>query len=164
MRPLLNVSAICTSRSLVSAIFRLVSSLLMTSSPSSLKSRSTSNNAHRLIISSRISPTLPARRPLSCSSEARCALLLVEAINDATASARERSIFPFRNARRVNSPGSACRQPASRMAPKTFCVTSTPPWQLISTESSPVYECGPRKTVASTSSISSPCGEAIRPW
>ena len=42
-----------------------------------------------------------------------CAARDVEAITSATASAWLRSIFPFRKARSVNSPGRAMRQPAS---------------------------------------------------
>jgi len=43
-----------------------------------------------------------------------------------------------RAARSVNSPGRAARAPAWRHASQTLAVTSTPPWQLISTTSSPV--------------------------
>ena len=55
-----------------------------------------------------------------------------------TASASERSIRPFKNALFVNSPGSAGAAPALNTASKTFFMTTTPPWQLISTTSSAV--------------------------
>ena len=56
-----------------------------------------------------------------------------------TASACDKSIRPFKNARFVNSPGSAGRAPCLITVSRTFFMTVTPPWQLISTTSSLVY-------------------------
>ena len=55
-----------------------------------------------------------------------------------TASACERSILPFKNARRVNSPGPAGTPPASESAASTRRTTVMPPWQCSSSISSPV--------------------------
>ena len=75
-----------------------------------------------------------------------------------TASACARSIFPFKNARRVNSPGAAETAPAAKTACKTAFKTNNPPWQESSTTSSPVKLCGAAKTVATHSSRRSPSG------
>src|SRR5258706_1255176 len=63
-----------------------------------------------------------------------------------------RSRLPLRNARSVNSPGSASRAPAAIARPSTACSTTGLPWPVISTTCSPVYECGAGKNVATTSS------------
>ena len=55
-----------------------------------------------------------------------------------TASAWDRSILPFRNALFVNSPGSAGRAPYFITVSSTRFMARTPPWQSISTVSSPV--------------------------
>ena len=69
-----------------------------------------------------------------------------------TASACTRSRRPRRKARNVNSPGSASRAPAE-VAAATICLRITGlPCPLISMTSSPVYERGPGKYVASTRS------------
>ena len=77
-----------------------------------------------------------------------------------TASACARSILPFKNARRVNSPGAAETAPAAKTACKTAFKTNNPPWQESSTTSSPVKLCGAAKTVATHSSRRSPSGAA----
>ena len=63
---------------------------------------------------------------------------------------------PLRKARWVNSPGSAARAPASMSHSRRRCRMKVEPWQDSSTVSSPVNECGARKTVATASSSSSP--------
>ena len=69
-------------------------------------------------------------------------------IRSRTASAWERSRRPFRKARFVNSPRSAGRAPARTTSARTVRRISGPPWQLISSVSSPVYEWGPfRKAI-----------------
>ena len=55
-----------------------------------------------------------------------------------TASASERSIFPFRKARFVNSPGSAGRTPVRLNRSKRRATVRLPPWQESSSMSSPV--------------------------
>ena len=74
-------------------------------------------------------------------------------ITSITASAWERSIFPFKNARLVNSPGSAGLAPFLITVSRTFLTTNVPPWQLISTVSSPVKVLGALITLTRTSSI-----------
>ena len=60
---------------------------------------------------------------------------------------------PFKNARIVNSPGSAMRAPLAN-ASSTMCRNTTgDPCAEISTTSSAVYECGFAKYVTTTSSI-----------
>jgi len=54
------------------------------------------------------------------------------------ASASVSESLPFRNARRVNSPAAAGSAPAANAAESTIFVIKKPPWQLISTVSSPV--------------------------
>ncbi len=51
----------------------------------------------------------------------RCDAAVEDDITSATASACARSIFPFRKALRVNSPGSAKRAPAFRSRPMSSC-------------------------------------------
>ena len=80
-------------------------------------------------------------------------------MTSATASAWQRSIFPFKKARRVNSPGWATTQPKEKQASNNSAETTTPPWQETSITSSPVYECGAGKKVRTPESISSPTGE-----
>ena len=55
-----------------------------------------------------------------------------------TASASERSIFPFKKARLVNSPGSAGRAPATDSRSNSRATVRLPPWQESSSMSSPV--------------------------
>ena len=67
-------------------------------------------------------------------------------------SACAKSIRPFKNARFVNSPGSAMRAPATNNNSRILFVTKIPPWQLISTTSSAVNVLGALMTETSTSS------------
>ena len=52
----------------------------------------------------------------------------------------ERSIFPFRNARCVYSPGVAILHPCFIRRSTTLCRMNDEPWHEISVEFSPVYE------------------------
>ena len=63
---------------------------------------------------------------------------------------------PLRKALAVNSPGSAGRAPAANTVSKTRRVRRIPPWQAISTVSSPVKDLAPRKTVSTASSTRIP--------
>ncbi len=78
-------------------------------------------------------------------SAERAASRLAASIRSATASAWARSSLPSRKARRVNSPGSARRAPASRHTPSSARMTTGPPWPCNSSTASPVYECGAGK-------------------
>ena len=75
------------------------------------------------------------------------------AIKSITASAWLKSIRPFRNARRVNSPGCAKRAPEDRHSASTFCATQPPPCSWNSTTSSRVYDLGARMMTAMHSSM-----------
>ncbi len=86
----------------------------------------------------------------------RAAASVLESIRSLTASACARSSLSLRNARSVNSPGSATRNPRSRGSPvrgsvsratsrqraSSSCSTTGPPCACSSSTSSPVYECG----------------------
>src|SRR6266536_3160919 len=106
--------------------------------PSSGKSIDASMLARRSTIAPRIVEIFSPNRPSSCSVAERSARSVRARIKSITASAWVRSILPLRNARSVNSPGRAALAPARRQASRTFAETSVPPWQLISTKSSPV--------------------------
>ena len=82
--------------------------------------------------------TAAENSPASERSAERAASRVVASIRSATASACARSSLPSRKARRVNSPGSARRAPASRQAPSTACITIGPPWPCSSSTASPV--------------------------
>ena len=77
-------------------------------------------------------------------------------IRSATASACSRSMRPLTTARRLNSPGSAGRAPAATHAANTDAGTTRPPCVHSSSTSSPVYELGAGKNVASASSSCTP--------
>ena len=59
--------------------------------------------------------------PRNCRKATKCACRDCEAIRSAMASACDKSSFPFKKARLVNSPGSAKRQPAAQSACKICC-------------------------------------------
>ena len=80
---------------------------------SSEKSISTSRWARIAMTCARSSATRAESAPESCSSAIASAQSLRAATISATASASARSMRPFKNARRVNSPRSANRAPAS---------------------------------------------------
>ena len=101
--------------------------------------------------------------PLSCDIAIMWVALLVEAMRSATASAWLRSIFPLMKALFVYSPGSACLHPFSMRRLQILFITYLEPWQDISTESSPVYECGFLKILARTSSTGFPLLSNIVP-
>jgi hypothetical protein len=61
----------------------------------------------------------PDRPPPSCCKAASSCAWLRASMMPATASARVRSIRPQRNARNVNSPGSACRAPRLKQPAST---------------------------------------------
>ena len=72
------------------------------------------------------------------AAEEEPAASVEEEIRSATASAWARSIFPFRKARCVNSPGPAIRHPAATSLRISSDTMYKEAWQDISTESSPV--------------------------
>ena len=90
--------------------------------------------------------------PFNCPTEFFNEYSFLDCITSITASAWERSILPLRNARLVNSPGSAIMAPFFSTVSSTFFMAKTPPWQSISMVSSPVYVRGPRMAMTSTSS------------
>src|SRR5262252_4035594 len=90
-------------------------------------------------------------------------------MRSARASTRVRSSRPFSNARRVNSPASAGRQPGTRAsAASTAAITALPPCSCSSAVSSPVSLRGAGNHSASPSSIISPlagsCRRASAAW
>ena len=85
----------------------------------------------------------------------RCASVSAAA-RSATASAWVRSSLPFRKARRVNSPGSARRNPCRRSTAMTEASTARLPCRCSSATSSPVALRGPGNHSASASSSASP--------
>ena len=101
--------------------------------------------------------------PFICLNAMRCAAAVCDAITSATASAWARSILPLRNALWVNSPGSAARAPASWRRSMTEETMYEEAWHDISTEFSPVYECGARNTLTRTSSRTVPLASSILP-
>ena len=124
-------------------------------------SAKSSSNSTRLVkcsscsLSASNSVVIPPLRWLSAKS---FSAFVSDAIKSATASACVRSIFPLRKARCVNSPAFAKRHPSSVSQRSNSCWMKRLPWQAISTTSSPVNECGARKTDTNTSSkISSFC-------
>ena len=99
------------SNSSIFPAIRLNSERSANSTSSSEKSSSNSskevicNNSARNFINSAEKP------PFICFRAIRCDAAEEEAIKSATASACDKSIFPFRKARCVNSPGVASRAP-----------------------------------------------------
>src|SRR5215471_7725669 len=98
----------------------------------------------------------------------RCASVSAP-IRSARPSTRVRSSRPFSNARRVNSPASAGRQPGTRAsAASTAAITALPPCSCSSAVSSPVSLRGAGNHSASPSSIISPlagsCRRASAAW
>ena len=63
----------------------------------------------------------------------------------------------------MNSPGSAARAPAAYRSDMISETIYEEAWQEISTESSPVYERGARKTLARTSSMTRPSASETVP-
>jgi len=108
------------------------------STSSSLKSSSSSTREIKCSKRSRSSFIFFEKPPLICWIATSCAAFDSEAIKSATASAWDKSIFPFRKARWVYSPGFAGTAPLSISSSIIFCWTYTEPWQDISITSSPV--------------------------
>ena len=70
---------------------------------------------------------LVRKSSLQLLTEEESAYSFWEWITSITASARDKSILPFRKALLVNSPGSASLAPACSTVSNTFCITNTPP-------------------------------------
>ena len=83
--------------------------------------------------------------PASDELASLAAVSFSAAMRSAMASACNRSILPFKNARSENSPGCALLAPRSRQRVNMLCKTMCPPWPCNSTTSSPVKEFGPGK-------------------
>ena len=66
--------------------------------------------------------------PASCPAAFAAASAVSASIRSMTASAWVRSICPFKNARRVNSPGPACRNPAANRASSPAVSAAGDPW------------------------------------
>ena len=107
------------------------------SSPSS-KSSEDSKSAIALIKPSQILVIELVKEPSSCSRAADAARSDFARMRSATASACRRSRRPFRNARLVNSPGSAMRAPHDRTRLRIRRAETYPPCPWSSTTSSRV--------------------------
>ena len=119
---------------------------------SSVKSIAASTCASMPMSASRIRVISLERAPRSCSCASLRLLDVLARMVSSTASACVRSRRPLRNARFVNSPGSASLAPLRMSISHRAWSTRAPPWQWISTTSSAVYERGARMTTTSTSS------------
>mmetsp|Transcript_17138 Transcript_17138/g.47522 ORF Transcript_17138/g.47522 Transcript_17138/m.47522 type:complete len:275 (-) Transcript_17138:585-1409(-) len=108
------------------------------SGKSSSKSRRASSSAIRESTCARSSPTAAPTPPANPANAESAAPVVRACSNSETASAWERSRRPFRNARKVNSPGPALRAPASKQACKTLDAQMPPPCTWNSTTSSRV--------------------------
>ena len=138
IRPSSNVSIMCWSLAWISLKTHSNCSFWINEISSSTKSIPASRWARLRINSSFNSSTsrlsIPRRRPWALQR-----LLVVAAcMVSRTASACIRSRRPFRNARFVNSPGSAILASCCIRASQIFCIMKGPPWVCISTTSSPV--------------------------
>ena len=99
----------------------------------------------------------PPRRPLIWPSAWRLCASVSAPTKSARPSTAVRSSRPASKARRVNSPGSARRNPGSSpRALSTAAMTALPPWIWSSAESSPVSLLGPGNQSASASSRRTP--------
>ncbi len=108
------------------------------SSTSSGKSVEASSSASTPVSFSDTPFTKADTPPSSCRTEARAAASPWAPISCITASARLRSMRPFKKARLVNSPGWAIRAPSARHRESTAPALTPPPWQWISATSSRV--------------------------
>jgi hypothetical protein len=95
------------------------------------KSSVASTSIRSVITSSTSAWICRENAPSSERPAERAAASVLASIRSATASACARSSLSFRNARRVNSPGSASRspkpRPASRQRCNSSCITIGPP-------------------------------------
>ena len=142
--PTRNESARAVQREIASSSSAASLSRSANSTSSSLKSSSSSISDVSSSSSARIFPSSSEYPPRSWFIATRCCTSEPDAITSATASACARSIFPFTNALRVNSPASARRHPASVSSSSMRPTMYADAWQHSSAESSPVYECGAR--------------------
>ena len=121
-------------------------------SGSSTKSRLASRWASTSSRRSRSAAIGPARPPASCRRAASSCAGVRASITPSTASARVRSIRPERKARRVNSPGSACRAPRARQCARTSWTRGGEPTVWISARGCPVYVRGPGQSAIAAGS------------
>ena len=145
-------AASCLSISATSAVMDERNSLSAPASgtsSSSEKSSSDSVSAAQRNSCSRHPASLREKCPSAINSAARRWDSVSAESRSASPSASLRSIRPFSNARRVNSPAVASRSfrsgralPRSCNAASTARTTACPPWQCHSTISSPVTERG----------------------
>ena len=91
--------------------------------------------------------------PPSWPAACRACVSVCASIKSRTASACVRSIRPARNARCVNSPGSASRAPEASARRSNRSSTTGEPCAAISTRSSAVYELGAANHVTTASSM-----------
>ena len=122
----------CISFSIIIRRFSPYPSILICSG----SSKADSINAISCMILPRISLIFPVRAPFNCCMELFNAKSFFEEMTSMTDSAWLKSIRPFKNARLVNSPGSAGLAPFFSTTSKIRRITSVPPWQSISTVSS----------------------------
>ena len=92
----------------------------------------------RAIVTDIPGTTRRLRAPESCPAACRTAAGVSASMRSATASAWVRSSRPLRKARRVNSPGPACRTPWAKRASSPRESTAGEPWHCTSAVSSPV--------------------------
>ena len=118
------------------------------STSSSEKSSSSSSSEASSMRRSRRLSRRCEKLPRICLIANRWAAREFEAMTSATASAWARSRWPAVKARRVYSPASARRAPRQMRVSRSARWMYREPWTANSTVSSPVNECGPRKTVA----------------
>ena len=115
------------------------------SSSSSGKSITASTNIRKSINFLTILLILLEKTPLNERAAMRAAFSPDAAIKSATLSALTKSILPFKNARRENSPASAILAPSCKTRCKSKFSTTAPPCPCNSITSSPVKEWGAGK-------------------
>ena len=123
---------------------------------SSGKSSVASTSIRNVINSSTSAWMCRENSPLSERSAILAALWLDASIKSATLSACARSSLLLRNARLVNSPGSAARAPNSKQRESSICITTGPPCPCSSITSSPVKLAGAGKYSSRPLSIGVP--------
>ena len=119
---------------------------------SSAKSMPASISAIRPTSSAFTGATALANAPPICRAATLACSSVTEPIRSLTASAWVRSMRPARNARWVNSPGSASRAPPAQHCRTRYSSSTGAPCAAISTTSSPVYEFGAANSVTTASS------------
>jgi len=126
------------------------------STSSSGKSIFASTSMRKSINSSTRRRISPENSPDSERIADRAAAAVVASMRSATASACARSSLSFKNARRVNSPGSASRAPSCMQRPSRSRRTTGLPCACSSSTSSPVYDAGALYSSAIPVSIALP--------